>query len=295
MSTKWIVVLSCTTLMAACGQTPSAAPRQQGPVLDPLTLATAPAAASPGAPVAPPAAEPSPARALKDLFGADFRTVDSQRLPGDVVAGHWASGRVPAALGIPAVLVLAQATPGPQQEYPKPQDKVQLSGAVYVPGEQGDWLLKFKQIAFGEFGASETAPRRVDASRDAWLKVADDRLIWAVGTYDTLPGGHGIEGLELIGVDLGRGSLQYLGRIASGENNDGDCRDAATPGKQALCFEWRGRLSVVQGQGKGAWPDLVLVKTGTRYDVRQRKLLKVDDRTVVRFSPRQGAYRSGRP
>jgi len=56
-------------------------------------------------------------------------------------------------------------------------------------------------------------------------------------------------------VDLGRGSLQYLGRIASGENNDGDCRDAATSGKQALCFEWRGRLSVVQGQGKGAITD----------------------------------------
>ena len=295
MSTKWFVALSCATLLAACGQTLPVPSQRPDPVLDPLALAAAPAATPSSVPVAPPSAEPSPARALKDLFGADFRTVDGQRLPGDVVAGHWAGGQVPQPLGGPVVVMLAQATPGPQQEYPKPQDKVQLSGAVYVPGEQGGWLLKFKQTAFGEFGARETAPRRVDASQDAWLKVDDDRLIWAVGTYDALPGGHGIEGLELIGVDLGRGSLQYLGRIASGENNDGDCRDAGTQGKQALCFEWRSRLSVVQGQGKGAWPDLMLVKTGTRYDARQRKLLKVDDRTVVRFSPRQGAYRSGRP
>lgn len=275
----WVVVLG------ACS------PEAQSPAAAPAPAAVAPSQESPRSAQTP---QPAALQVLQDVYGVAFRNAGGERLDSGVFAGYWADARVPGTAPRPVFVALTEETPGPEQASPKASDQVGLSGALYRQDASGQWRLQVAQKAFGRFGAREEAPVLGDVASSVWLKVADDRVIWAVPTVVPAMGGARSEGYELVGVDWGRGQLTHLGSLPAGERAPVDCLPDARPDVPQACYGWTVRLSLVPGASDNGWPALAAAHQGSRYDDARKAVVSVDDSGVYVFDATRGAYLASR-
>ena len=236
-------------------------------------------------------AQPPAVMVLKDIYGVAFKNEDGQSLDGGVFAGYWTGERIPDAGASPVFVALTDETPGPEQETPKAQDTLNLSGAIYQQDASGHWQLKGKQRAFGRFGAKEQPPQVADGVSSVWLKVSGGKSVWAVPTVVPAMGGARFEFYELVGVDVDKGKLTDLGRMRAAESAPVDCKpDAAADSAQA-CFKWQTRLSLAAGGAGAEWPGIAAVRQGSRYDSAQRRVMPVNERIVYPYDATKGALR----
>ncbi len=274
-------LLSLCSLLAlsACGVAVGAPPAQ-------------PVVASPAAATETPPA-PKPLRVLKDVYGIAFKTAQGQEIPGGARAGFWLGETAPSGGTNPVYVALTHETPGPEQEYPRPEDKVNLSGAIYQQGAQGAWQLKAKQLAAGQMGAKEEPPEHAVGAASVWLNAGQARWVWAVPTVVPAMGGARFESYELIGVDAAKGKLAHLGTLKSGASNEAGCKSKETPELRTKCFSWKSVLAVVDGPSSGPWPALAVTRKGSRYDDASGRVVPVEGHVVYPFKPDSNRYEFG--
>lgn len=254
-----------------------------------------------GAPPAPPvvaspavaaarAPAPKTLRMLQDVYGVAFKTDQGQEIPGGARAGFWVGETAPSGGASPVYVALTHETPGPEQEYPRPEDKVHLSGAIYQQSAQGTWQLKAKQLAVGQMGAKEEPPEHAIGASSVWLNAGQARWVWAVPTVVSAMGGARFESYELVGVDAMKGTLAHLGTLSSGATNEAGCKSKETPEVRAECYSWKSDLAVVDGLSSGSWPALEVTRKGSRYDDATRRVVPVDERVVYPFKAASSRY-----
>ncbi len=292
------LVLLSSVMLVACANvdtgTPNeAAPPGSAPAASSASATKTAAASSSGAKAAA-LSKPLPAAVLLDIYGVTFKNEDGQRLDGGIYAGFWVGESVPDASAGKLYVALSNETPGPEKEYPRQNDKVNLSGAIYQQDAGGQWKLRSKQKAFGRFGAEEKPPTYSGGSASVWLKAADGRLIWAVPTVVPAMGGARTEAYELVGVDAVKNQLTYLGTVPGGGSSKVDCKPEAKPNTPQACYAWTTTLSLVPGAIAGGWPRLEAVRKGSRYNAARRAVVPVSETAVYSFSAAKGAYAAGR-